>query len=124
MVTGRKKDIIIRKGENISAVEVENLVQTHPAVAAVAVIPIPDDERGELVCAVVELVDGQALDLPTLTAHLRAQGVMPQKLPERLEVVDALPRGGTLGKVLKTELATALSYSPQTRRSRRRTIGG
>ena len=108
VVTGRKKDIIIRKGENISAIEVENLVATHPSVAAAAVVGLPDDDRGELVCACVELVPGAALDLATLIAHLRAMQVMTQKLPERLEVFAALPRGGTLGKVLKTELRQRL----------------
>ena len=78
-------------------------------MAAVAVIGLPDEARGELVCACVELTAGSTLDLPALAAHLRGQGVMVQKLPERLEVFDALPRGGTLGKVMKTELVARLS---------------
>ncbi|MFE7315309.1 class I adenylate-forming enzyme family protein [Streptomyces sp. NPDC057555] len=112
MLTGRLKDIIIRKGENVSAQEVEDLVCTHPAVAEAAVIGLPDRERGERVCAVVTLrgtADGSGagarpLTLAGLTAHLRAAGLMTQKLPEQLEVVGELPRGGPLRKVLKTVL--------------------
>ena len=70
----------------------------------VAVIGLPDEERGELVCAAVELEPGRTLTLTDLVAHLRAAGLMTQKLPERLEIVDALPRGASLGKVLKPEL--------------------
>ncbi|MCK7626265.1 AMP-binding protein [Streptomyces sp. RS10V-4] len=112
VLTGRLKDIIIRKGENISAQEVEDLVRTHPAVAEAAVIGLPDRERGERVCAVVTLAgrdggpgaDGPALTLAGLTAHLRAAGLMTQKLPEQLEITDELPRGGPLNKVLKARL--------------------
>ncbi|GAU67478.1 putative acyl-CoA synthetase [Streptomyces sp. NBRC 110611] len=104
VLTGRLKDIIIRKGENISAQEIEDLLHTHPAVAEAAVIGLPDRERGERVCAVVRPVDPAAdppLTLGALTAHLRAAGLMVQKLPEQLETVDELPRGGPLNKVLK-----------------------
>ncbi|MFF4700763.1 class I adenylate-forming enzyme family protein [Streptomyces chattanoogensis] len=106
VLTGRLKDIIIRKGENISAQEVEDLVRTHPAVADVAVIGLPDRERGERVCAVVTPAgtSGAPLTLPALTAHLRAAGLMTQKLPEQLELTDELPRGGPLNKVLKAAL--------------------
>ncbi|ARF55853.1 AMP-binding protein [Streptomyces gilvosporeus] len=105
VVTGRLKDIIIRKGENISAQEIESLLHGHPDVADAAVIGLPDRERGELVCAVVEQPSGAGeLSLPAAVAYLRAQGLAPHKLPERLEVVEALPRGATLGKVLKGEL--------------------
>ena len=62
-VTGRLKDIIIRKGENISAKEVEDVLFFHPAIADVAVIALPDRERGELCCAVVVLNDGRRQDL-------------------------------------------------------------
>ncbi|WP_324783368.1 AMP-binding protein [Streptomyces sp. H51] len=102
VLTGRLKDVIIRKGENISAKEIEDLLAAHPAVADVAVIGLPDAERGERVCAVVERPPGAAeLTLEAVTSYLRAQGLSVHKLPERLEVVDALPRGETLRKVLK-----------------------
>ncbi|GAA2600534.1 class I adenylate-forming enzyme family protein [Streptomyces tubercidicus] len=106
VLTGRLKDIIIRKGENLSAQEIEELVRTHPAVAEAAVIGLPDRERGERVCAVVTPADPAAppLTLAGLTAHLRAAGLMTQKLPEQLETVGELPRGGPLNKVLKTVL--------------------
>ncbi|MGW2921427.1 class I adenylate-forming enzyme family protein [Streptomyces angustmyceticus] len=105
VVTGRLKDIIIRKGENISAQEIEELLHRHPGVAGAAVIGLPDDRRGERVCAVVEQPPGAAaLTLDEVRAHLLAQGLAPHKLPERLELPPALPRGATLGKVLKREL--------------------
>lgn len=106
VLTGRLKDIIIRKGENISAQEIEDLVHTHPAVAQAAVIGLPDRERGERVCAVITPADPAAepLTLGALTAHLRAAGLMTQKLPEQLEIAAELPRGGPLNKVLKAAL--------------------
>ncbi|MEU7552426.1 AMP-binding protein [Streptomyces sp. NPDC044571] len=105
VLTGRSKDVIIRKGENISAKEIEDLLHQLPAVGDVAVIGLPDADRGERVCAVVEQPPGAApLTLPALTAHLRAQGLSPHKLPEQLELVDALPRNETLRKVLKYKL--------------------
>lgn len=105
-VTGRMKDVIIRKGENISATEVEDLLYAHPSIADVAVIGLPDDERGEMVCAVVVPAtdsDTTALTVAGLARHLEGLGVMRQKFPERVEVVEALPRN-TAGKTLKHEL--------------------
>ncbi|WP_286254015.1 class I adenylate-forming enzyme family protein [Streptomyces graminofaciens] len=105
VLTGRLKDVIIRKGENISAKEIEDLLAAHPAVGDVAVIGLPNAERGELVCAVVEQPPGAGpLTLKQVTDHLRAEGLSVHKLPERLEVVDALPRNDTLRKVLKYKL--------------------
>ncbi|WP_030849539.1 class I adenylate-forming enzyme family protein [Streptomyces sp. NRRL S-475] len=110
VLTGRLKDVIIRKGENISAQEIEDLLHRHPAVGDVAVIGLPDAARGELVCAVVEQPPGaEALTLADITAFLRAEGLSVHKLPERLEVVDALPRGDTLRKVLKYRLRERFS---------------
>ncbi|MCX4846141.1 class I adenylate-forming enzyme family protein [Streptomyces sp. NBC_00893] len=105
VLTGRLKDIIIRKGENISAKEIEDLLHRHPDVGDAAVIGLPDPERGELVCAVVEQPAGAApLTLTQLTGYLRAEGLSVHKLPERLEVVAALPRNDALRKVLKYRL--------------------
>ncbi|MEV5201731.1 AMP-binding protein [Streptomyces sp. NPDC053720] len=105
VLTGRLKDIIIRKGENISAKEIEDLLHRHPDVGDAAVIGLPDPERGELVCAVVEQPAGAApLTLAQLTGYLRAEGLSVHKLPERLEVVAALPRNDALRKVLKYRL--------------------
>ncbi|WP_037669963.1 class I adenylate-forming enzyme family protein [Streptomyces griseus] len=105
VLTGRLKDVIIRKGENVSAKEIEDLLHAHPAVGDVAVIGLPDAERGERVCAVVEQPPGaEVLTLAAVTSYLRAEGLSTHKLPERLEVVDALPRNETLRKVLKYKL--------------------
>ncbi|WLQ41468.1 AMP-binding protein [Streptomyces laculatispora] len=105
VLTGRLKDIIIRKGENISAKEIEDLLARHPGVGDAAVIGLPDEERGERVCAVVEQPPhAAALTLPELTAYLRGEGLSTHKLPEQLELVDALPRNETLRKVLKYQL--------------------
>ncbi|MEU0075522.1 AMP-binding protein [Streptomyces sp. NPDC006332] len=105
VLTGRLKDVIIRKGENISAKEIEDLLHAHPAVGDVAVVGLPDAERGERVCAVVERVPGaEGPTLEAVTSYLRAEGLSTHKLPEQVEVVDALPRGETLRKVLKYKL--------------------
>jgi cyclohexanecarboxylate-CoA ligase len=105
VLTGRLKDVIIRKGENISAKEIEDLLHRHPAVRDVAVIGLPDAERGERVCAVVEQPpEAEPLTLATVTSYLRAEGLSVHKLPEQVEIVDALPRNETLRKVLKYKL--------------------
>lgn len=105
VLTGRIKDIIIRKGENISAKEIEDLLHEHPGVGDAAVIGLPDPERGERVCAVVEQPEGaEPLTLETVTAFLREAGLSVFKLPEQLELVEALPRNDTLRKVLKYKL--------------------
>jgi acyl-coenzyme A synthetase/AMP-(fatty) acid ligase len=103
VVTGRIKDAIIRNAETISALEIEGVLATHPALADVAVIGVPDVRTGERVCAVVVTECGAHVDLPSLAAHCHGQGLSKHKFPERLEVVDALPRNLT-GKVLKAEL--------------------
>ncbi|MFE7775852.1 class I adenylate-forming enzyme family protein [Streptomyces sp. NPDC057445] len=105
VLTGRLKDVIIRKGENISAKEVEDLLHEHPGVGDAAVIGLPDPERGERVCAVIEQPGGaEPLTLDEVTAFLRGTGLAVHKLPEQLEVVEALPRNETLRKVLKYKL--------------------
>lgn len=103
-ITGRIKDVIIRNAENISAQEIENVLYTHPKVADVAVIGLPDARTGERACAVVVLAEGQeGLTLAELAEFCRAQELANQKIPERLEIVPALPRNA-LGKILKQEL--------------------
>ncbi|MHB8680602.1 MAG: class I adenylate-forming enzyme family protein [Acidimicrobiales bacterium] len=115
VLTGRLKDIIIRKGENISAKEVEDLLYTHPKVGDVAVVGLPDRERGERVCAVVQTApDADPLTFDEMVAHLRAAGLMTQKIPEQLEVVVALPRNETLNKVLKYKLREEFAGKPFT----------
>ncbi|MGW7524897.1 class I adenylate-forming enzyme family protein [Streptomyces sp. NPDC054783] len=113
VLTGRLKDVIIRKGENISAREIEDLLAAHPLVADAAVIGLPDTERGELVCAVVEQPPGAGgLTLPEVVSYLRSSGLSVHKLPERLEVVEALPRNDTLRKVLKYKLRERFAGRP------------
>jgi len=104
VISGRLKDIIIRKGENISAKEVEDLLYDHPSVADVAVIGLPDPERGERACAVVVQVPGAPdFTMDAMTAWCVDHGLMTQKVPEQLELVDSLPRNPS-GKVVKYEL--------------------
>lgn len=104
-ITGRKKDVIIRKGENLSAKAIEDELRAHPRIADVAVIGVPDAVSGERVCAcVVARADGRpALTLAALRAFMLERKVMTQKIPERLELVETLPRNA-MGKVLKAEL--------------------
>ena len=95
-LAGRLKDVIIRKGENISAKEIEQLLYAHPKVGDVAVIGLPDADRGERVCAVVERKPGlPALGFAEMASYLRASGLMLQKIPEQLEVVDELTVGSS-----------------------------
>lgn len=108
-VTGRIKDAIIRNAENISALEIENVLATHPGVADVAVIGVPDERTGERVCAVVVAHAGAVVTLAALFEHCRASGLSAHKAPERLEIVSALPRNLT-GKVLKTELRSQFRH--------------
>ena len=105
-IVGRLKDIIIRKGENISAKEVEDLLFEHPAVREVAVVGVPDPVSGERCCAIIVAADpSQPLPVERLTAYLRDAGLMIQKIPEQWIALDALPRN-QVGKVLKNELRT------------------
>lgn len=107
-ITGRLKDVIIRKGETISAKEIEDLLYLHPQVGEAAVVGLADPERGERVCAVVRPQD--PADPPTLgqlAQFLSSQGLMAQKLPEQLELREELPRNAS-GKVQKDRLRSEL----------------
>ncbi|MBM4515932.1 AMP-binding protein [Rhodococcus hoagii] len=90
-VVGRKADIIIRGGKNISAVEVEEFVRAHPAVTMVAVVGVHDALFGEKVCAVVVTADGTELTADDLSSWLAAQGVTREYTPEHVVTVDELP---------------------------------
>ncbi len=104
VVTGRLKDIIIRKGENIPAKEVEDLLYTHPKIQEVAVIGLPDPKTGERCCAVVTCRDGEtAITFDEMKDFLLDQQLMRQRIPEQLEIVEAIPRNAT-GKISKHEL--------------------
>jgi acyl-CoA synthetase len=99
----RVKDLVIRGGMNIAPAEIEALLAAHPKIADVAVVGYPDDVLGERVCAVVVAAPGEVVALDDVTAFLRDRRIASFKLPERVEVVDALPRN-PVGKVLKREL--------------------
>jgi acyl-coenzyme A synthetase/AMP-(fatty) acid ligase len=106
-ITDRKKDIIIRGGENISSKEVEDVLARHPSVAEAAVAGMPDARYGEKACAFVILRPGSTLTLADVREHFVAAGVAKQKTPERLELVEELPRN-SMGKVKKVELRDQL----------------
>jgi acyl-CoA synthetase (AMP-forming)/AMP-acid ligase II len=103
VITGRKKDIIIRSGENISPKEVEDVLATHPAVADVAIVAMPSRETGEKGCAFVVLRPGQTIHLVDIRRFLERAGLARQKFPEHLVTVDELPRVPS-GKVSKDVL--------------------
>lgn len=99
-ITGRKKDLIIRGGENLSPKEIEDVLHGHPAIAQAAVVAMPHARLGETPCACVVLRPGSTLDLPALVAFLETSGLARQKFPEQLFVLDELPHNPA-GKVLK-----------------------
>jgi acyl-CoA synthetase (AMP-forming)/AMP-acid ligase II len=101
-ISDRKKDVIITGGENVSSIEVEDAVFSHPAVAEVAVIGIPDDRWGELVTALVVLAEGERVTADELIAHTKAR-IASYKAPKRVEFRDAIPRTAT-GKIQKFKL--------------------
>lgn len=111
-LTGRIKDVIIRKGENISAPEIEAALIAHERVAEVAVIGLPDVERGERVCAVVRDVAGrEPLGFEEMIEFLSARGLMRQKLPEQLEHVLEMPHNPS-GKIVKERLRERFAKAP------------
>lgn len=98
-VTGRLKDVIIRNAENISALEIEDVLLRHPAIVDVAVIGLPDARTGERVCALL-VTDGSPLDVDAVAEHCIAEGLARFKCPEQVELVDQLERNG-MGKLVK-----------------------
>jgi acyl-CoA synthetase (AMP-forming)/AMP-acid ligase II len=108
VVSGRTKDIIIRKGENISPKEVEDYLVEHSNIAEVAVVGVPDELRGERACAVIVVKHGPGPDVSELRAFLTTLGVAGFKIPEQVVVVAGLPKNDA-GKVLKHVLRTMLA---------------
>jgi 2,3-dihydroxybenzoate-AMP ligase len=104
MVEGRKKDLINRGGEKISAEEIENLILAHPAVQNTACVPVPDAELGERMCACIVVRPGHALSFDELIGFLEGKDMAKIKLPERLLIVDELPLSN-FGKVSKKRLS-------------------
>ncbi|SDI21321.1 MULTISPECIES: AMP-binding protein [Bradyrhizobium] len=101
-ISDRKKDMIITGGENVSSIDVENALKSHPAVRDVAVIGIPDDKWGELVTALVVLDEGAVATREDLVEHCRPR-LAGYKCPKRIEFRDELPRTVT-GKLQKFKL--------------------
>ncbi len=101
---GRRKEIIIRGGLNISPAELDVLIESHPKVREAGCAAYPDERLGERVCAVVALRPDEELTLEELNAHLKGSDIAVYKLPEKLRIVDALPRNA-LGKVVRRDLA-------------------
>jgi 2,3-dihydroxybenzoate-AMP ligase len=111
VVCGRVKDQINRGGEKISAGEIETLVQELPQAAEVAAVPVPDPELGERVCVFVRVHPGRTLTLAQVSAALTARGLAAFKIPERLEIVDAIPHT-PIGKPDKKALQKLLLDRP------------
>ena len=108
VVEGRKKDLINRGGEKISAEEVENLILAHPAVQNVACVPMPDPVLGERTCAFIIPKQGARITLEELARFLTEAGIAKFKLPERVELVDDFPLS-PFGKVSKLTLAKRIA---------------
>ena len=105
-ITDRLKDVVIRAGETMSSGQIEDVLVTHPAIQEGVIVAAADERYGEVVAAVVVLSPGMKLELVELREHFAASGLARQKTPERLVVVDELPRT-VLGKIRKAELRSA-----------------
>lgn len=105
-IAGRSKDIIIRGGENIPVVEIEGILFKHPKISGVAIVGYPDERLGERACAYVTLKDGVALTFDEMASFLKEQKMAVQYIPERLEIVEELPRTPS-GKIQKFKLRDA-----------------
>jgi non-ribosomal peptide synthetase component E (peptide arylation enzyme) len=103
ILIGRKRDVIIRGGQNIHPTEIEGLLLTHPKIRSVALVSMPDPIMGEKACAYVALHPGKRLTFEEMTSFLKEKKIAPYKLPERLEVLEELPLRGHQ-KVAKREL--------------------
>ena len=119
MVEGRKKDLINRGGEKISAEEIENLILSHPAVKNVACIAVPDPDLGERMCACALLRDGASLRFDELKTFLLGKEIAKYKLPERLEILPDFPLSA-FGKVSKKKLVEMISPIVKAERTERR----
>lgn len=106
-ITGRSKDVIIRGGENIPVVEIETHLYRHPAVSMAAIVAYPDERLGERACAVVVPKAGQTFDMADMVAYFKSLKVAVQYIPERLEILDAMPATPS-GKIQKFKLRDLL----------------
>lgn len=106
-ITGRSKDMIIRGGQNISPVEIENLVSEHPAVSEVSVVGLPDPVYGERICACIVSLPGETVTVSGLSEFLLERGVAKFKLPEQVVQLAELPKSAG-GKISKVDLRASL----------------
>jgi acyl-CoA synthetase (AMP-forming)/AMP-acid ligase II len=116
VITGRKKDLINRGGEKISAKEVEDILHQHPAIEEAAVVAMPHERLGETICTYVTLKAGQELSFDQMIAHVAKSGVAKQKYPECLVVLDAFPRTAS-GKIRKDRLRDDIRERLRTERT-------
>lgn len=113
-ITGRIKETILRGGETISAVGIERLLGSHPSVAEVAVIGMPDKELGERICAYVQCRPGTTLTFEEIIIHLKSKGASVMQLPERLELIESMPLtkvGKRDKKALKEDITKKLGFA-------------
>jgi cyclohexanecarboxylate-CoA ligase len=110
-IDGRTKDLLIRGGEKVPVMEIENMLTQHPAVADVALVGMPDERLGERGCAFVTLRPGDSLDLAAVRGWLEQHKVARQYWPERLEIIEAMPRtaSGKIQKFVLREQAKAFA---------------
>ena len=112
-IVGRKKDMIIRGGQNIYPAEIESLLSNHPKIKSVAIVSMPDPIMGEKACAYVVPAGPQPLTMAEMTAFLKEKGIAPFKLPERLEIVDKFPMVSDGQKIDKRALAQDIARKLQ-----------
>lgn len=103
-IMGRQKDVIIRGGQNIYPAEIEGLLNEHPKVASIAIVAMPDREFGEKACAYVVPKPGETFTFDDMIQFLKSKKLAMYKLPERLEIIEAMPTVGDSGKVDKKVL--------------------
>ena len=115
-ITGRSKDIIIRGGENVPVVEIENLLYRHPAVVEVAVVAMPHERLGEAGCCFARLKQDCSFDLVALRQHLQDAGMTRTYWPEHVEILDEFPRTAS-GKIQKYKLRELARNLPSARNS-------
>jgi non-ribosomal peptide synthetase component E (peptide arylation enzyme) len=111
-IVGRKKEIIIRGGMNITPREIEDMLVQFPEVYKAAVVGLPDGRLGERVCACLVLREASSLSFQTMVERLEAAGLAQYKLPERLELLVELPSTAS-GKIQKHEIVRAIGESRQ-----------
>lgn len=117
-IMGRQKDMIIRGGQNIYPAEVEGLLNEHPGIASIAIVAMPDKEYGEKACAYVVPKAGEKFTFDDMVSFLKLKKLAMFKLPERLEIIDAMPTVGDSGKidkkVLKKDIEDKLTAGEKT----------